>query len=59
MPRFHGTLVGPRVNFRRVAPSRLLEAVFAYINPCIGPEREPFSFLGVVADFFYVLSICK
>jgi len=30
MPRFHGKVVGPRVDLRRVASSRLLEPPFAY-----------------------------
>ena len=54
-PWIRGPLVGPRVDFRRVAPSRLPEVSFAYKNPCIGPERGSFLFLGVVSDFFYVL----
>ena len=46
---------GPHVEDRRVAPYRLPEASYAYINPCMWPKREQFSFLGVVSDFFYVL----
>ena len=33
LPHFHGNVVGPRIDFRRVAPSRLLEVSCAYINP--------------------------
>ena len=55
MLSFRGILVGPRVNFRRVVPSRSPEAFYAYKIPCIGPKREPFSFLGGVSDFLYVL----
>ena len=55
LPRFRGQLVEPRVDFRRVTPSRLLESSYAYKYPCIGPERGSFSFLGVGSDFLYVL----
>ena len=44
LPRFRGNGVESRVDFRRVAPSRLPKGAYAYINPCRGPEREHFSF---------------
>ena len=47
--RIRGKVVEPRVDFRRVAPSRLPEHSYAYINPCIGPKRKQF-FLGEVFD---------
>jgi len=40
MPRFRGKVVGPRVDLRRVALSRLLESLFAYKNPCRDPKRK-------------------
>jgi len=49
--RICGIPVEPRVDFRRVAPSRLLEPSSAYKYPCNCPEREQSSFLGVGADF--------
>ena len=50
LPRIRGLLVEPRVDFRRVASSRLLEASLAYIYPCIRPKRKQSSFLGVGSD---------
>ena len=47
LPQIRGPLVGPRVDFQRVAPTRLLEESYAYINPYRGPERSSFGFLGV------------
>ena len=44
-------MVGPRIDFRRVAPSRLPEVSFAYKNPCIGPERGSFRFYARVFMF--------
>ena len=56
-PRFRGKAMEPRVDFRRVAPSRLLEDTYAYIYPCIWPKRKHFSFLGVVSDFFFYVLV--
>jgi len=40
LSRFCGNVVGPRVDLRRVAPSRLPDASFAYIYPCRDPKRK-------------------
>ena len=44
MPSFRGNLVGPRVDFRRVAPSRLLEPTFAYKRAMVGQNEAVFDF---------------
>ena len=41
-PRFRGKVVGPRIDLRRVASSRLLEAPYAYVQPCRGLELKQF-----------------
>ena len=38
MPR--GNLVGPCVDFRRVASSRLPDSSLSYIYPCKDPKRK-------------------
>ena len=43
-PRIRGNVVGPRVDFQRVAQSRLLEAIFAYKNPVEVQNEAVFDF---------------
>ena len=52
--RIRGNPTEPRVDFRRVDPSRLPEPFEAYKYPCLWPKRKQFSFLGVGPDFSVV-----
>jgi len=40
LPRFHSSFVGPRVDFRRAASSRLSDASYAYNYCNFGPESK-------------------
>ena len=44
LPQKRGNGVEPRIDLRRVAPSRLPEGSYAYIYPCIWPKRGSFRF---------------
>ena len=44
LPRFHGNRMEPRVDFRRVAPSRLLEGTLPINTSIFGQNASSFRF---------------